>query len=124
MILCPYLAQLKLTQRALDYTGNEMLRSLRVITFDSCQGGEAEVIIMPIVCTERIGFMRAIDRINVAISRARSLLFIVGDHEFTRDTEYKRCLLAKVHKVIMSRRMIFNTQEWDLKPDISGMLVV
>lgn len=59
-------------------------RPPRIITVDSAQGTEEEVVILSCVrCNDRgnVGFVRDLRRLNVAISRARQKLIIVGNLE-------------------------------------------
>jgi superfamily I DNA and/or RNA helicase len=57
-----------------------------VDTVDAFQGSQKEIIIYSTVRSSnnptRIGFLRAEARLNVALSRAQSLLIIVGDQSF------------------------------------------
>ena len=56
--------------------------TIDIATVDSFQGRECDVVIYSTVrsnATRRIGFLRDYRRINVALSRARDLLVIVGD---------------------------------------------
>lgn len=59
---------------------------IEVDTVDAFQGSQKEIIIYSTVrSSERpsqIGFLRSEARLNVAFSRAQSLLLIVGDHRF------------------------------------------
>jgi hypothetical protein len=58
---------------------------VRVGLVDSFQGDEAEVVIVSLVRTERPGFMERRNRINVALSRARSLLIVLVSLPQARD---------------------------------------
>ncbi len=54
-------------------------------TVDRVQGREADAVIFSVTRSNnehRAGFLRALERINVALSRARDLLIIVGDDDF------------------------------------------
>jgi serine/threonine protein kinase len=58
---------------------------VRVNTVDAFQGCEADVCIYSVVRSNdrgEIGFLREPPRLNVALSRARDLLIIIGDHDF------------------------------------------
>nr|CAD7195255.1 unnamed protein product [Timema douglasi] len=48
-------------------------------TIDSVQGQERDVVIMSCVRTEGVGFLNDISRLNVALTRARSALYICGN---------------------------------------------
>jgi superfamily I DNA and/or RNA helicase len=55
---------------------------VRVVNVDGYQGRENSIIILSLVRSnqsDNIGFACVPNRLNVAISRARSLLIIVGD---------------------------------------------
>ena len=57
--------------------------SIEIATVDSFQGRECDVVVYSTVRSNqerRIGFLKDYRRINVALSRARDLLVIVGDH--------------------------------------------
>jgi superfamily I DNA and/or RNA helicase len=97
-ILSPYKAQVeKLEQRIvaaragqLDHLGQ--FQSVRgngafVGTVDSFQGSEADVVILSLVRNNprnMLGFLRDRRRLNVALSRAKSHLIIVGSLDFLR----------------------------------------
>jgi hypothetical protein len=60
------------------------LPGLAVDTVDAFEGEEADVVILSLVRSneaERIGFLKKAQRLNVAISRAKLLLVVVGDIE-------------------------------------------
>jgi hypothetical protein len=60
------------------------LPQLYVDTVDAFEGEEADVVILSLVRSneaERIGFLKKAQRLNVAISRAKHLLIVVGDIE-------------------------------------------
>ncbi|KAI4146605.1 MAG: hypothetical protein L6R39_003396 [Caloplaca ligustica] len=59
-----------------------LLSALRVATVDNFQGEEAKVIILSFVRSNgerKCGFLKTSNRINVAVSRARHGMYIVGD---------------------------------------------
>jgi len=63
---------------------NLALPGLAVDTVDAFEGEEADVVILSLVRSneaERIGFLKKAQRLNVAISRAKQLLVVVGDIE-------------------------------------------
>lgn len=66
---------------------------MRVSTIDSMQGQESDIVILSMTRSNRygrIGFLNDSRRMNVALSRARTLLIIVGDSR----TLHTRALLA------------------------------
>lgn len=78
-VLTPYGRQVKEISKALQQKG---LGFIEVSTVDSFQGREAEIIVISTVrasMTAGLGFVKDVRRMNVAITRARSTLVIVGD---------------------------------------------
>ncbi|CAK4072172.1 unnamed protein product [Aphanomyces euteiches] len=64
------------------------------ITVDAMQGREADVVVLSCVRTDnKIGFLRNPNRLNVAISRAKEALYIVGHLPTLRSDEMWRKLL-------------------------------
>lgn len=55
-----------------------------VNVIDAFQGREADVLVFSVTRSEvkGLGFLREMERINVALSRGRELLAIIGDHAF------------------------------------------
>lgn len=86
-VLSGYRAQCRLLEsRLLAADVGEGL-TLTVATIDAYQGREAEVVIYSVTRSNpsgKLGFIRERPRINVALSRARELLIIVGDHAGAR----------------------------------------
>jgi superfamily I DNA and/or RNA helicase len=73
---------------------------IEINTVDKFQGAERDIIIYDIVRSDKgksiIGFLQDYRRINVAFSRAKRLLIIVGDSEYI----LKRAMLFKSDKFI------------------------
>nr|CAD7437406.1 unnamed protein product [Timema bartmani] len=73
-------------------------------TIDSVQGQERDVVIMSCVRTEGVGFLNDMSRLNVALTRARSALYICGNFTALKDvTAWERLLEDAV------RRQTFKT---------------
>ena len=83
-VLTAYRAQLRLLHEKLDPLETPHL-SVRIGIVDSFQGDEAEVVILSLVRTEGPGFMRIRNRINVALSRARSMVIVLTAMPQARD---------------------------------------
>ena len=91
-VLSGYAAQLKLLKRSLDaeQSGLEAL-AIECNTVDAFQGREADIVIYSVTRSNKdgkIGFLRDEARLNVALSRGRIGLLIVGDHQFCRSLSY------------------------------------
>ena len=67
----------------------------KIDVVDSFQGMERNIVIISTVRTDKIGFAKAIERINVAFSRAKRLLIVVGDKDFfAKDPNYRTSIQA------------------------------
>lgn len=51
-------------------------------TVDKFQGQEADIVYLSMVQTNKVGFLDSVNRINVAITRAREKIIIFGDKKF------------------------------------------
>lgn len=85
-IISGYQAQVSTLTREIDPSNQARWQNLQieVATVDSFQGRECDVVLYSTVRSNpegSIGFLRDYRRVNVALSRARSLLVIVGDHQ-------------------------------------------
>lgn len=77
-IICPYGAQRKRLEQRFKYVSD-----LEVGTVDAFQGREKLIIIMSTVRskTPTVGFLKNEKRLNVALTRAKALLIVVGNGE-------------------------------------------
>ena len=104
-IISPYRAQvqyLRTLLRADDYL-RPLRKAITINTIDSFQGQERDIILVSLVRaneTGNIGFLADLRRINVALTRARSILIILGNsdtlcrHRFYREL-FRRCRRVK-----------------------------
>jgi superfamily I DNA and/or RNA helicase len=88
-VITGYAAQRDLLERRLegDLAAWRSL-AIEIQTIDSYQGRQADVVLYSMTRSNRrreLGFLRERPRLNVALSRARELLVIVGDHAFARE---------------------------------------
>ncbi|KAM0282128.1 hypothetical protein ACHAQH_003168 [Verticillium albo-atrum] len=107
VVLTPYLGQLSLLRDELskendpllnDLDSAELIRAgletaaagkigkskIRLSTIDNCQGEESEIVIASLTRSNNrgdIGVLKAPERLNVLVSRARSCLIMIGDME-------------------------------------------
>lgn len=82
MIITPYLKQQQLLRDCIDASRrNGRLKGLNVevLTMDSCQGKEADLVIISLVRSRASPFLNNPKRWNVALTRAKRELVIVGD---------------------------------------------
>ena len=90
-VLSPFNAQVALLTRRIRAALTETeMRDVRISTIDRAQGSEADVVIFSTVVAAGVHasaltfYERERRRLNVAISRARSLCLVVGDRDFVR----------------------------------------
>lgn len=79
-IIIPYRAQYEVYRRGLrqmETTKQVDLRAIQLHTIDSMQGREASIVIVDLVVTDKLGFTHELNRLNVAISRARDGLIVI-----------------------------------------------
>ena len=91
--ITPYSAQVK---RLRDLLSSEVAQGLEIGTVDGFQGREKEVIVLDLVRSNergQIGFLGDVRRTNVAITRARSFLIVIGDGATLGGHEYYKSLL-------------------------------
>ena len=95
-IISPYRAQVQLLRRMLRKSAYfKPLRHLVTVnTVDGFQGQESDIIVISMVRHNdqgQIGFLRDLRRMNVAITRSRMKLFIIGDAPtLTRHPFYRK----------------------------------
>jgi ATP-dependent RNA/DNA helicase IGHMBP2 len=78
-LITPYDAQVKLLR---DLLRSELDAGLEIGTVDGFQGREKEAIVVDLVRSNEdgeIGFLRDVRRMNVALTRAKRFLLVVGD---------------------------------------------
>ena len=90
LVLAPYSAQIRELRRRVDQLGELDAVSVEIATVDAVQGREADYVIFCITRSNTRhdpGFLRLEARANVALSRAKFGLAIVGDLAFCRTTD-------------------------------------
>ena len=82
-IISPYKAQVMLLQDTFkQYTNHKAAHKVDIQTIDSFQGQERDIVYISLVRSNDkriIGFLKDIRRMNVAMTRARKKLIIIGD---------------------------------------------
>ena len=87
-IITPYRAQLELIRNRLKQIPLSRIE-VDINTVDAFQGSQRDIIIYSTVRSSnqwRIGFLKEEPRLNVAFSRAKRALIIVGDQKFLRNS--------------------------------------
>ena len=70
------------------------INKIRVCKIDGYQGGKSTLIILDLVIINKLGFVKDANRLNVALTRARNELIIIGDItaiERAHDSGKKKC---------------------------------
>ncbi|KAB1206603.1 Helicase sen1 [Morella rubra] len=96
-IITPYKLQLKCLQREFDDVLNsEEGKDLYINTVDAFQGQERDVIIMSCVraSSHGVGFVADIRRMNVALTRARRALWVMGNANALMQSDDWAALIA------------------------------
>jgi superfamily I DNA and/or RNA helicase len=86
-VISAYAEQRRLLRGALRSRAWPAARQLEIDTIDAFEGREKDIIVLSLVRANQagqVGFLREAPRLNVAVSRARRLLVIVGDSRTLR----------------------------------------
>ena len=102
-IITPYRGQARLLRRLLkmQHYFRKLKRHITVGTVDGFQGQERDVIVISLVRANaegQIGFLRDLRRMNVAITRARMKLIIVGNAETLSRHRFYRELIEHIRR--------------------------
>jgi hypothetical protein len=90
LVIAPYMEQVQELRRRIRQLGELPALNVEVATVDSVQGREADYVVFSITRSNKkgdAGFLRLDARANVALSRAKSGLAIIGDLSFCRTTD-------------------------------------
>ena len=68
---------------------NKKIKGLEIGTFDRFQGREYDLVIASMVRTDKLGFMKDIRRMNVAFSREKDKLIIIGNFDKLKEISQK-----------------------------------
>jgi hypothetical protein len=99
-VIAPYKAQVDLIRNALTHYEQGETRC-EVSTVDGFQGREKEVIILSLTRSnpvKEIGFLSDVRRLNVAITRPKRLLIIVGDSDTVTKNQFINAIYQKVRE--------------------------
>jgi len=101
-VITPYSKQVQLIRTELsNFRFNRNVENVRVGTVDSFQGQETDIVIFSAVRSndmKELGFLRDSRRLNVAITRARRGLILVGDQKVLRTCRHWAALLESCEK--------------------------
>ncbi len=97
-VITPYQAQVR---RLRDALAQELDLGLEISSVDGFQGREKLIIVLDLVRSNdegQLGFLQDIRRMNVAITRAKKWLMIVGDGALLSRHSYYKALFAHAEK--------------------------
>ncbi|NMM49996.1 IGHMBP2 family helicase [Marinigracilibium pacificum] len=92
-VISPYEGQVSLLKKIIDVQG------LEIKSIDGFQGREKEIIVLSLVRSNnkgRIGFLTDYRRLNVALTRAKKKLFIIGNVETLNMNKYYSALIRQI----------------------------
>lgn len=75
-----------------EFTLEDYNVKIKVCTVDRFQGQEADIVFLSFVKTNSVGFLNSINRLNVAITRARYQLVMLGNRTFFYGQNYSSIL--------------------------------
>lgn len=80
-VITPYKLQKNEISSELNKIGSEKVEEIEVSTVDAFQGREKDVIIFSVTATKNFKFVEVLNRLNVAFTRAKKKLVVVGNAE-------------------------------------------
>ena len=122
-IIAGYRGQVELLKSSINLSQyKNFVKHIEINTVDKFQGAERDIIIYDIVRSDKgnanIGFLDDYRRINVAFSRVKRLLIIVGDSEYlikraqlNPGGRFKEFKLQQIAKDLQEQGFIFNSLE-------------
>lgn len=125
-VIAGYRGQVKLLRKEIDRSQYGNFASLiNIDTVDRFQGGERDIIIYDVVRSspqeqDVIGFLEDYRRINVAFSRVKRLLFVVGDKDYLLNravlhpqSDFKEFKLQEIVQELEEKGLVCdNFSEW------------
>ena len=100
-ILAAYTGQLLKLKREMSAVPEDktFFQGVRVAVVDNFQGEENDIILLSLVRSDRIGFLKIANRVCVALSRARKGFYIIGNATLlARDSELWRNIFADMRE--------------------------
>ena len=93
LVITPYDGQSAQYSVAVDNCAkdnNPMIQTVNWRKIDVSQGDEAEDVILDLTVQSSIGFMKVPNELNVGLSRAKLVLYIVGNDKIFKESSWKR----------------------------------
>ncbi|KAK7444835.1 hypothetical protein VKT23_015152 [Stygiomarasmius scandens] len=118
-IITPYDAQRSKIEKALKA---EQLPWETVFNVDSFQGNEADFVLVSVVRTEKVGFLRSLQRMNVMLTRCKTGMIVVSNRLFLTNVGYQT-LLGRMAAYWMIETKKMNFSPWATSVDIMNQSV-
>ena len=96
IIITPYRSQMALLLEQIQLPKGSKARII-INTVDAFQGQEGDIVIVSTVRTKSTGFVDNAQRLNVALTRAKRVLRVVGEYSFFQQLGRSSTLRALVH---------------------------
>ncbi|XP_055607077.1 uncharacterized protein LOC129754863 [Uranotaenia lowii] len=93
------------------YLHNKHITQVLVKTVDSAQGQEFDVVVLPLPCTGGAGFLDTLNRINIALTRAKKCLIMCG----TLTNLMENAIWKLLFRDAKLRNRIYDIKESDLE---------
>jgi predicted DNA helicase len=122
-IITPYSAQVSFLNENFPF---EKYENIEISTVDGFQGREKEIIILSLVRSNlkhQIGFLSDKRRLNVAITRPKRLLIIIGDFETCKEDDFLNKLYNYLKNFAYNLEIIGNIFEHDEYYDVMNKCV-
>lgn len=101
-IISPYREQVELLKKEVQAHLKEDFKNIRIGTVDGFQGQESDVVYISLVRSnsrQEIGFLKDIRRMNVAITRARMRLVVIGDGSTLSNFKFYKSFIKYVESI-------------------------
>ncbi|RYG53263.1 DNA-binding protein, partial [bacterium] len=108
-VISPYSAQVRLLRERFDDP------TLEIDTIDGFQGREKEAVIITLVRSnddQEIGFLKETRRMNVAMTRAKRYLLIIGDSATLSSDPFFQRMISYMEEIGAYRSI------WELAPEL------
>jgi superfamily I DNA and/or RNA helicase len=100
------LAQMTGDQRSTRFVVRDAPIEIVCGTVDRFQGREADLVLLSMRNTGRVGFLDSPNRLNVAVTRARQQLVVVGNADYFRD-----CRISELEQLVRQSPLVHPPQK-------------
>ena len=122
-VITPYSAQVSFLNENIPF---EKYENIEISTVDGFQGREKEIIILSLVRSNmkhQVGFLSDKRRLNVAITRPKRLLIIIGDFDTVKQDDFLNKLGVYMDNNAYNLEVIGNIMQYDEYEDVKNKCV-